>query len=673
MTNKFTDYETQVCSEWLNQVDRTVFTALGESNSKEEAQEYLGIYPYLGGTVTEEIHIANEGQTLFTLTNPYYVGNNSLSVYRNGLKQVIGEDYTEVNASTVLFLAALVASERVQFVCGSATPTNDAASLVYTPDGGVTTTVHNKLSESVSVKDFGAKGDGVTDDTAAIQSAILNGKHIYVPAGTYKIKTANSVLFTINAATKIYGAGKANTIFNITSTTTTGYKVFDIEPSGSLDISGLTVNVGKPTSSYSMTFSIAGSNITIANCEFNGNVTDNGTNVSHEAYFIAYPNSGAQNNLTVENSVLHHYTYGILKANSYLSTQKNLRFTGNEIYSIYRDGLQFNSPAIGSEMSNIVVNRNYFHDHAGWNASALVNKFWASFAGPTDFIVTDNLFSGETSTSLQVEGSAARGIISNNTIRSGLSGIRVVSSVVAYPSAPSYINIINNTVIKTGTVQQASTHGIYCEGTQVPSTNILVAYNNITKFYHGITTNFGVVNPCAISNNIVSECYNGITDDEVSSNISHNITSLCVNGFNALDGGRLVGHTFHKCTNLVTGVVKAVALIDPTIVFPPFNISAGVTTVKALFPMLSSTRLFGNLSYTLSDTGGSIADTAMEVEEVSWNGTTFSNTQKMTYQIGTISVGISNAGNALNATFFSATEKTDLRYIARLTGTYVQA
>jgi hypothetical protein len=59
----------------------------------------------------------------------------------------------------------------------------------------------------VNVKDFGAKGDGVTDDTAAIQSAIDNGGRVFFPVGTYiisaKIKLNNDVVFI--------GAEKAQT------------------------------------------------------------------------------------------------------------------------------------------------------------------------------------------------------------------------------------------------------------------------------------------------------------------------------------------------------------------------------------------------------------------------------------------------------------------------------
>ena len=68
--------------------------------------------------------------------------------------------------------------------------------VTYSPDGAdaVDTTVENKLRESISVKDFGAKGDGTTDDTTAIQNAINHAscnkiQTIHFPKGHYIYST----------------------------------------------------------------------------------------------------------------------------------------------------------------------------------------------------------------------------------------------------------------------------------------------------------------------------------------------------------------------------------------------------------------------------------------------------------------------------------------------------
>lgn len=58
--------------------------------------------------------------------------------------------------------------------------------------GATTRTIQDKLRDTVSVKDFGAVGDGTTNDTAAVQAAAdyawNNGKILLIPAGTYKAK-----------------------------------------------------------------------------------------------------------------------------------------------------------------------------------------------------------------------------------------------------------------------------------------------------------------------------------------------------------------------------------------------------------------------------------------------------------------------------------------------------
>jgi hypothetical protein len=73
----------------------------------------------------------------------------------------------------------------------------DGSSLIgFQQDGAgaVARTAQNKLRETISVKDFGAVGDDVTDDTAAIIAAIayldgIGGGSLYFPAGTYLVSS----------------------------------------------------------------------------------------------------------------------------------------------------------------------------------------------------------------------------------------------------------------------------------------------------------------------------------------------------------------------------------------------------------------------------------------------------------------------------------------------------
>ncbi|WKZ93627.1 glycosyl hydrolase family 28-related protein [Chimaeribacter arupi] len=48
-------------------------------------------------------------------------------------------------------------------------------------------TLSDWVNDYVSVKSFGAKGDGTTDDSAAFSLAYASGKPIFIPYGTYKI------------------------------------------------------------------------------------------------------------------------------------------------------------------------------------------------------------------------------------------------------------------------------------------------------------------------------------------------------------------------------------------------------------------------------------------------------------------------------------------------------
>jgi hypothetical protein len=78
--------------------------------------------------------------------------------------------------------------------------------------GAVTRSLESKTRESVSVRDFGAVGDGVTDDTVAIQAALnsvsSSGGSVFLPRGVYRVSST----ITIPSRVHFYGEGDISQI-----------------------------------------------------------------------------------------------------------------------------------------------------------------------------------------------------------------------------------------------------------------------------------------------------------------------------------------------------------------------------------------------------------------------------------------------------------------------------
>jgi hypothetical protein len=132
-------------------------------------------------------------------------------VYLNGVLLTRGVDYTASNGTSITGLVALEAGDVVEVlsyssfslvnVPGSTIQDGTISTQKFAPGavvgasftqagtGAVARTVDSKLKDVVSVKDFGAVGDGVADDTGAIQAAInaVSKGVLYFPPGNYKI------------------------------------------------------------------------------------------------------------------------------------------------------------------------------------------------------------------------------------------------------------------------------------------------------------------------------------------------------------------------------------------------------------------------------------------------------------------------------------------------------
>jgi len=74
--------------------------------------------------------------------------------------------------------------------------------------GAVPRPMRDKLGDIVSAKDFGAVGDGVTDDTHAIQAALAAHRAVFLPAGTYR----TSATITLRYGQSLSGVGEASVI-----------------------------------------------------------------------------------------------------------------------------------------------------------------------------------------------------------------------------------------------------------------------------------------------------------------------------------------------------------------------------------------------------------------------------------------------------------------------------
>jgi parallel beta-helix repeat protein len=157
------------------------------------------------------------------------------------------------------------ASSSVPASNGTPAIATTAASAVGSPSGapGASSATIAQPPNSINVKDFGATGNGTTDDQAALQAALnaaaAQGKSVYIPPGTYNhsgVLTANGVavsgagagtsLVATNPSEEAIKLGSNSSLSNLETSTSAGNR--DSQPDeAAVDVTGSNDSVSNVT------------------------------------------------------------------------------------------------------------------------------------------------------------------------------------------------------------------------------------------------------------------------------------------------------------------------------------------------------------------------------------------------------------------------------------------
>lgn len=179
----------------------------------------------------------------------------------------VNSDYSiqVLNSKGSLVYSAPAATERYSEVVLNVI---NAVNVVYDPPfaGAVQTNVEAKLAQTVSVKDFGAVGDGIANDTIAVQTAVSTGKAVFFPQGTYLISTAIQLSTT---GQNLYGVGDKSVLLTTTDIETiySSTSVFGVVIANLFFSNTVSEGAGGPTK-FQIHFGTGASGCVVRECNF---------------------------------------------------------------------------------------------------------------------------------------------------------------------------------------------------------------------------------------------------------------------------------------------------------------------------------------------------------------------------------------------------------------------
>lgn len=539
--------------------------------------------------------------------------------------------------------------------------------------GAASRTIESKLRDVVSVKDFGAVGDGVANDTAAFRAALLGaaGGILRLPKGVYRMPFSEVNAFSIPANTTIEGDEKASTEIVLVPDSTTYRNLFVL--ASYVTFRGVKITLQSPAGGSASLFAGDQTGLTLDDCYLDGGMTNSGASLSHNAYGINFANTGTVTDITIRGCVITHWQYFFLKTNAATSVQRRISVEHCEFFGNFGEDCSFNSPAVGAVMDDIQVYACRFR--ASNAVSASLTGLYVAFASCTNFRVALCDFQGTITDAIHIEEASYRGVITGNTMLVDGKGIVVQDNNIGGTSlVPSELTITSNTISKSGTLKAASTYGIWLVNDatpEVPAKRVVIANNVCNGFFAGIQTASSGDDACVVADNVSHECARGFVMSDFVSSVQDNTSSACDIGLFSDTSTMAVRHRFIECTTSVDAFNRPAHLVDPMFLWNEFSVGAGATVNKGTFALTSGDRVYGE--WAVSAYCDTSADNANRRNLATWDGTTWASTSLMAIEPGAIALTVNNTGSVMNIGTFAASAKTGVRLAASLSGSVVVA
>ena len=532
-------------------------------------------------------------------------------------------------------------------ITGAVQAAGGDASGVNAAIAGVTGVVARSLAaralDAINVRDFGAVGDGVTNDLVAIQkAAVTRGKDVFAPAGTYLVTLPSGQgLGAIPAGTVVRGAGRDVTRIVIKSAGTAYFNALTLAASGTR-FEDLTLDFQLPTGGTGALFLMSAGcgGITFERVRLLGNnkvtlaTPGNATTGTTDNTPYLFNVGGDCSDVDVQASEITGWHYTILKTNTSTATNRRWSFVGNRFFNNSYGHIAPNSPS--GIWDGVVITGNTFGDISMLAGSA-GNSHMIGLASIWNVSIAGNRFVGATSgEAIHIEEDTRNVTIAGNTadLSSPFTGwgkfVQITdNNISGTRKTPSNISITGNVARRSDGVLDSTGIDAPFDASGQSGVQGLIADGNVLD---GFATGITVPELSAgsrVTNNTVRNCTTGVATYAGSSDIRDNSFETCTTGLSAFRGGLFGRQRFANVTYPAAATQGIVGLRGWSQAFE-LTATGSATIVKDLGSI--GRRFSGTFRVLLS--AGSAVDSDTAEYAASWDGSAISQTKGWNYNGG---------------------------------------